>query len=592
MHRFLRRNSSRLLTSFFVATCLVSPASSQSKPIHVARPLHYGSITIDARLLPLALDPLPFFELTPLAPPTQYVDSLLSAMPYFPLVQHDKLMIATDGQVVRAFVDPQTGDATVVPDLNRPHSSELKIVATDAAKQALDAEQLIPDDATHYRMSNEIPVFGASARIHADKGPQPELMHPRQLEFTFVAVQRYAAGHPVYGKGSRMVFSISPEGKVVGFLRRWKSAKRSKTMTPMTPHPAKVIAQIREQLQPYIATNTINVDSIQEAYYDTNQRYLQPVLRYTAVLTPIRGDLPAAHIYGFLPLCNVHEDIPILDAHQVGDEPPMDPQQPLPSQQNPELFAQEARVDVNDLGVNNKPITLGEYANRDSTMLDMATDFRNGIAGKLGTEHIGTSITRTQWYWAEPWEVTTVGAQSFLNSVDIAYTQPYGDWYRSTTLSNDQDLWQINTGNVHLGAAAHGRLATWVIDASNVVPSYDDVAADNQAGINAFTPWFSIFYGLHNVVGFRTQMWMHDGLNVPFSQAAGLGLDINASWFQEIAADSNYNGDEAYYEPHLKRYVHFGRASVFVDARDCGHSIYDTQAQSKANVLWNFWMGN
>ena len=591
MHPFFRRNGTRFLTSFLAAILLASPASAETRAIHVTHPLHYGTITIDARL-PLALDPLPFFQLSPITPPTGFVSELLNEVPYFPLVQHDQLLIATDGQVVRAFVDPQSGDATFVPDLNRPHNSTVTVSASSVASEMLDAQHLIPDDATHYRLSNEIPVFGSASQRHPGDTSQVSLLHPKQLEFTFVAVQRYAAGHPVYGKGSRMVLSISPQGKVVGLLRRWRSAERSTTMTPITPHPAQIIAQIREQLQPYIDTNAIDVDSIEEAYYDNNEHYLQPVLRYTAVLKPLRGDLPPAHIYGFLPLCNVHEPIPVLDANQVGDEPPMTPQRPLPSQPSPQLFVQEDRANVNDLGVKNPPITLGEYANRDSTMLDMATDFRNGINGTLGTEHIGTNIDRTQWYWAEPWEVTSVGAQSFLNSVDIAYTQPYGDWYRSTTISNDGDMWQIGTGDVHLGAAAKGRLATWIIDASNVVPSYDDVTANGQDGTEAFTPWFSVFYGLHNVVGFRTQMWLHDGLNVPFSQAAGLGLDINASWFQEIAADSNYNGDAAYYEPHLKRYVHFGRASVFVDARNCGHSIYDTQAQTRASVLWNFWMGD
>ena len=581
----------RLLMSVLVTVLLTSSAAASSRPIHVTHPLHYGSITIDARL-PLALDPLPFFRLHTVEAPTAYVSTLLNQMPYFPLVAHDKLLIATDGQVVRAFVDPASGDATLVPDLNRPHSSAEKVSATSVAAQTLETEHLLPQDASLYRLGNEIPVFGAAARHHQGNATDLELLNDRQLEFTFVPVQRFAAGHPVYGKGSRMVLSISPDGHVVGLLRRWRAAERLASMTPITPRPAQIIAQIREQLKPYAATNAIDVDKIEEAYYDTNEQYLQPVLRYTAVLRLLNGNIPAAHMYGFLPLCNLHEPIPVIDTHLIGDEPPMTPQLPVHSDQNPPLFVHEDRPNVNDLGVSNPPLSLGEYANRDSTMLDMATDFRNGLEGTLGTEHIGTGINRTQWFWAEPWEVTSVGAQSFLNTVNIAYTQPYGDWYRSTTFSNDQDQWEIQSGDVHLGSAAKGRLATWVIDASNVVPAYDDIATENVDGRQAFAPWFSVFYGLHNVVGFRTQIWLHDGLNVPFSEDAGLGLDINASWFQEIAADSNYNGDEAYYEPHLKHYVHFGRASVFVDGRNCGHSIYDTQAQTRSNVLWNFWMAD
>jgi hypothetical protein len=591
MHPLQRRVVSFALTSFFVASLNMPDSVAATQPIHTSHPLRYGAVIIDAHV-PAVLDPLPFFELSPIAPPTQFVSSLLDALPYFPLVAHDKLLVATNGEVVRAFVDPQSGDATFVPDLNRPHTSVTSVAASQVAQDTLAAESLIPHDATQYRLSNEIPVWGSAVQHRPGSTPEYEMVHDRGLEFTFVAVQRYAAGHPIYGKGSRMLFSISPQGKVVGFLRRWKSAVRSTHLTPVRPQPQMLVAEIRRQLHSYTENNTVHVDSIEEAYYDNNQRYLQPVLRYSAVITPRNGSSQPGHIYGYLPLCKFSEPIPTLLVHQAGDEPPLIPQRPDHADTNPPLFVQESKPDVNDLGPANRPISLGEYANKDANMLDMARDFRDGLAGTLGGEHIGTTIDRTQWFVAQPWEATTEGSQSFLNSVNIAYSQSYGDWYHSAGSVLNGDPWSINTGNVRLGAAAGGRLATWVIDASNVVPSYDDAVARGSSGMDAFTPWFSVFAGLHNAVGFRSQMWLHDGLNVPFSQAAGLGLDINASWFQEIAADSNYNGDAAYYEPLLKRYMHFGRASVFVDTRNCGHSIYDVEPQTQATVLWNFWMGD
>jgi hypothetical protein len=555
MHSCPRWFASLFLMGCLAAATQASASFSADRPIHVTHPLRYGTITIDARL-PLALDPLPFFELRPIAPPTRFVSTLLEKLPFFPLVRHDHLLISTNGEVVRAVVDPQSGDASFVPDLNRPHSGAPTLSASGVATRTLSDEGLIPHDATRYRLSREILVWGSAAKRNQQGAL--ELLHPAAPEFTFVAAQRFAAGHPVYGKGSRMLLSISPQGRVVGLLRRWKSAIRSAHPTPITPRPQQIVAEIRRQLKPYAATNSVHVDSIEEAYYDNNQRYLQPVLRYTAVITPRDGTVPPGHIYGFLPLCGLLEPIPTLKAHQAGDEPALPPQRHLHSTNNAPLFVREASADVNDLGTANQAISLGEYAMEDANMRDMARDFRDGISGALGGEHIGAPIERTD---------------GSLNSVNIAYSQSYG-----------------NTGNRGLGAAAGGRLATWIIDASNAVPSYDDRAG--HGGLNAFEPWFPVFHGLHNVVGFRTQIWLHDGLNVPFSQDAALGLDINAAWFQEIAADSNYNGDAAYDEPMLRHYVHFGRASVFVDSRNCGHSIYDVAPQTEASILWNFWMGD
>lgn len=557
MHSFRRWIVSLFLMGSLAATMQASAPFSGERPIHVTHPLHYGTIIIDAHL-PLALDPLPFFELRPIAPPTRFVSTLLNELPFFPLVPHDHLLIATNGEVVRAFVDPQSGDATFVPDLNRPHSPTPTLSASEVAARTISDERLIPRDATQYRLSHELPVWGSAAQ--RNRQGALKLLHPAGLEFTFVAVQRYAAGHPVYGKGSRMLLSISPRGQVVGFLRRWKSAIRSPHPTPITPRPEEFVAEIRRQLKPYAATNTVRVESIEEAYYDNNQQYLQPVLRYTAVITPQHGAARPTHIYGFLALCGLHEPIPTLQTHQAGDEPAPPHRRPWHGANNLPLFAREGRADINDLGVANQAISLGEYPKDDVNMLDMARDFRDGISGALGGEHIGTVIERRD---------------ASLNSVNIAYSQSDG-----------------NTGDRALGSAAGGRLATWIIDASTAVPSYQDFTERGESGLDAFLPWFPVFHGLHNVVGFRTQMWLHDGLNVPFSQDAALGLDINAAWFQEIAADSNYNGDAAYDEPTLQRYVHFGRASVFVDSRNCGHSIYDVAPQTEASILWNFWMGD
>jgi hypothetical protein len=239
---------------------------------------------------------------------------------------------------------------------------------------------------------------------------------------------------------------------------------------------------------------------------------------------------------------------------------------------------------------------LGQYANRDGAMLGMAEQLRAGLSVKIPFISHSTPIVRTQYYWAQPWEVVGSSSKSYMNAVHIAYTQPHGNWYINTTYSNYADLWDVRNigtgGNPGYGAAAGGKLATWIIDSCEVVPSYYDLQVQSGNGYNAFTPWFPVFQGLHNVLGFRTEMWLFDGLNQPFGMVAGMGGDVNAAWFHEIAADPAYNDGYTYHDGHINKTVHMGRASTFIDARNLGHSIYDVAPQSASTTLWNFWMNN
>lgn len=102
-----------------------------------------------------------------------------------------------------------------------------------------------------------------------------------------------------------------------------------------------------------------------------------------------------------------------------------------------------------------------------------------------------------------------------------------------------------------------------------------------------------VFQGLHNVIGFRTQMlYPDDNLNWGFGYDACLGGDVNAAWFQEVAGyDPN---DGPYNDGHLigNPLVHYDRASTMIDARDLGRSIFSVGAKSASGSLWNFWMNN
>lgn len=83
-----------------------------------------------------------------------------------------------------------------------------------------------------------------------------------------------------------------------------------------------------------------------------------------------------------------------------------------------------------------------------------------------------------------------------------------------------------------------------------------------------------------------------DALNYGFGSDAAQGGDVNAAWFDEVAAiDGN---DGTYASQHLigNPTIHYDRASTMIDARDLGQSIFSVGPQSASTTLWNFWMGN
>lgn len=505
-----------------------------------------------------------------------------------------------DRDKVRAFVDPKSGDATFTPSL-------ADLVRASAPRQALPAERavavgraaladvrFIPKDATELRVSDAVPLMGGATAQGAPNAP-PARTEVRQI-MTMVPADRYAGGFRVYGRGSRALVSIGNDGAIVGAIRHWRTASPGQSVVTSVS-AQQVQAEITRQLRPQVAARGVSavVDRISIGYYDGNAKYLQPVYYFEATLHSAEKAIGDTKIAGYVPIGKALEPIPDLAAKPPGPGPAT-PKPPTPSGKP-----------VGKVGGPGIPgdISLGEYANQDwptsSAYLTMANSFLNGLTF-LNSIFPGITppTARTQWYTAHNWEVVGPSSRYYMNAVNVAYTEPHGDWLINSTLSNCCENWYVPNigtgGNPGYGAAAGGVLATWLIMSCEVIPSMYD-RQNEQGGTGnpymAFDAWWGVFKGLHNVLGFRTIMFYpDDSLNWGFGYSASFGGDVNAAWFQSVAA---YDGnDGTYASQHLKGgiTVHYDRASSMVDARDLGQSIYSVGAQSASSTLWNFWMGN
>lgn len=561
--------------------------------------------------IPAAPEEMQVYKLEPTKAPLDFVNEKLRSNKLPTLKLEQKLYIArseakqTDQDNVRAFVDPVNGDLHLMPNfaelvrserVDKREEAVLGRRAQSVARSAFADERFIPRDATQLGVAEPINVLGGM--ITRERNEKTSVVTAPRTEpgvvLTIVPAIRYVSGFRVYGRGSHAVISVANDGSVVGALRRWRTASPGERIRT-TISAEEVRERIDRQVRPAIAARgtRATVDKIAVAYYDANEKYLQPVYYFEATVKPGTERISSIKIAGYIPIGKTLEAIPDLAAPPSGEKPGEPKQTSL------------ALPLTNTIPEDPADISLGEYANQDwphdSGYVSMSNSFLAGLTF-LNSILPGSTppITRTQWYVAYPWEVVGPSSKYFLNAVNVAYTVPHGDWLINTTLSNYGDTWYVPNigtgGNPGFGAAAGGVLATWIIMSCEVIPSMYD--RQNEIGgsgnpYTAFDAWWPVFQGLHYVIGFRTIMFYpDDNLQFGFGFDASVGGDLNAAWFQEVAA--NDGDDGTYCSQHLigPPLVHYDRASTMVDARDLGQSIYNVNPQSASTTLWNFWMDN
>jgi hypothetical protein len=582
-------------------------AAAGTLSLHLVSPLQTDTqpsirITVEIPKPPASMQ---LYKLTATRAPVDFLNEKLqkSKLPTLKLDKQYYSVRSGDSKEngLHAFIDLKSGDAEFVPnfaDLLKAavNTSPLDPQrATGLAREAFSDQRFIPKDATELRLAETIPVSGGEGGRPGTDGKTVKTNRQAIQVMTMVPALRYAGGFRVYGLGSHALVTLANDGTIIGAMRRWKMASAATSIKPLIK-VENVRTEILRQLRPMLTSKGTKaiVDKVDIAYYDNNQNLLQPVYHFEATIQPAYERISPIRVSGFIPIGKAQEPIPDLTKKMDAASPGK---------------AKTPDMKRRDGGIGSAPtpddITLGEYANRnwpnDNAYITMSYAFFNGL--KFFNSIIPgmtPPVTRTQWYEAWPWEVVGPSSKFYMNAVNVAYTVPHGDWLINTTMSNNADLWYVGDigtgGNPGFGAAAGGVLATWVIMSCEVIPSFYDRANESGGsnnGYDAFNAWWGVFKGLHNAIGFRTIMFYpDDNTNRAFGIVASLGCDVNAAWFQEVAA--YHGGDGTYKSQHLKGgpQVHYDRASTMIDGRDLGQSIFSVGAQTASGTLWNFWMGN
>lgn len=566
---------------FFCAAFALSIAQT---PMPVkSQPAPLGSLKFAAKV-PRAPADLPVLKLTPQAAPVELMNQLLASQPNdeklgelgaTPFFVKNKIKISdrvvgiVEGEHVKAWADLRTGDAQIYPTLAalKPLSSSDAKELGSRTREIFESPAFIARDDTRFVIDAPNVLNGAT--LVRDAAGATSAEKPQAAYLVYVSARRSVAGLRVDGPGSRALLAVGEGGSIEGLTRVWKSAKTSETVRPALS-AAQVQNLIARQLAGVAKNSNVVVDSIELAYYDGNLEFLQPVYRFTARIrersaTERKPPTADDFVIGYVPFAKAFEPLPSLSAG-AGPKPAVAAPKPRPigALRSPPL---------------NDPI-VGRYVVRNDNQ-GWVND-ANAFWSSLASTWTASLFTNSQYYWAEP-RLFTTQKNSFINAMNLALIEVHGDWWLFSTLKNCCDLVNID-GDIPspgYGPSANGRLANWIIHSCEVVPAPEDVGTWPK-------PWWTIFGGLRNVVGYRTIMYISDGAGGPYGTSVGNLAPIVSSWLSDVISLNAYSG-------HPKTAAHggisrpMGRPSTISMCGHDGDSALSTASLGRAGCLTVWW---
>ncbi len=187
-------------------------------------------------------------------------------------------------------------------------------------------------------------------------------------------------------------------------------------------------------------TGLVRVDGVDVCFFDSGNRFIQPVYRFWATLNvdrPKPNNTAPMRISGYVPIGKMRpEAVPVLNDKVEGHKPKNPSRQPSPqeAQLSQNRVQDQLPLDENHQSLRHTigpSITLGRYIVRDDT--DQWCKDSNAYLAQLRNPFgfpfpTVASFIDSQYYWAEPWFFTSE-KDAFINSVHTAENEV---WIRVT----------------------------------------------------------------------------------------------------------------------------------------------------------------
>jgi hypothetical protein len=564
-----------------------------------------GKIDFPTTLMEKIPSSLPIVKLTAQAPPEAFLQETLGKIG----IQKEAIqpLLRTPGLASRgiseqavgvvqedkvlAYWQPLTGEAEIYPQLEQlkteafePANNTHLAAANSLAREVFARPDILPKDETKYTLGEARPLVGATVQKGANGGKAAA--SAQMLYLTYVPVQRQVQGYPVHGPGSRALLAVDNENNIQSFVLHWKAGSAGGTAREER-NAEQVYAALKAAVAPLAKSGDVQVLSAGIVYYDDEGDQMGPAYRLTA---RVHAAVPAGQKSQHM----ADDDFVVLYAPYGNAALPASLTASGGAQPETAIQAMRKVVPVKAVVPPGDP-TVGRYVvrNDDPGWVNDANAFWSGLTSNGG----GSLFTNSQYYWAQPWEFTSNAAQ-FIDSVQVGETEAHGDWWYFTTYQDWGDGVNIDAiqASGGYGQANHGSLNYWVLHGCEIVPSAMDApcpaGSPNTDTRNWYDTWFRVFQGLHTVVGYRTIMYINDGVGGPFATSLRQGSPVISSWFNATLSNSDYQSPDPTYKAHCGLNLPMGRPSAVTV---CGHSndnIYNQSAIPAPSCLTNFWWPN
>jgi len=462
-----------------------------------------------------------------------------------------------DDKRLLAFTDRESGDSIMLPQLEvlRP-ADGLDERARAEASQFSERDDLFPADRTSRMVLDPIMLRGSRA---ARRRPDETATY-----LAVSKVQRNVEGIPVVGKGSRATLAVSADG-VEAVSHNWRQADVVDELSGGDIDPDRVAELITEDLRLVAEDKDVRVESVELAYYDGDQDFIQPVYRYHA--TYGGDDVPNARLLGFVPALRLYEPLRVTV--------------PVPTRLPKDLVV-KPRPRVRNFAPN-----IGRYVVRQDNAgwVTSANSFLDGLRAARFFNPAFAPVDR-QYYWAEP-RLFLDENHEFVDGVQVALTEVHGNWGLFTTLKNNADFVHLSDvpTDGYGGADGAGLLAYWILHSCEVIPT----AADSTT---SYDVWWNIFNGLHAALGYRTEMWINDEISGKFGLLVGLGAPMISAWLSTIINDDSYSPSDTYFDDNVDMKEPMGRPSAVCVFGHSDDTIFDSAPLGRPSVLQQWWYDN
>ena len=203
----------------------------------------------------------------------------------------------------------------------------------------------------------------------------------------------------------------------------------------------------------------------------------------------------------------------------------------------------------------------------------------NFIKNFQGWQNIGMHrYKEVQYFWAEPFEFKS-NYRSFVDKMDLAYVAAHGNSYYVQTNKSAGTGVDLRSCPGYGNVATGGDLDFLVIESCSTVAS----APEAPASGDWWTPWTSIFQGLHQLVGFRTLSYSDNGIPNRYANLLKANGGVWQSWFKAVDGERTYSGSS------YSTYPGFASAIIYTTTENDRLGKYAADPAGGATNMKTWW---